>query len=111
MANAWQVTTNTVSHEDAVMLAGSAVREGLAASAQILGPATTMTWVDGEYAEIQEWQLTFMTLDSLFDDLHDHLRDKQTRDHGQVTAVPIVAIAKDYETWLHRNLDLSSHGE
>lgn len=70
-----------------------------------------MVWLEGKYAEIEEWRLTFMTLDSRFDDLHDHLLDKQTRDHAQVTAVPVVAIARDYATWLHRALDLSSHGE
>lgn len=111
MATAWQVTTATDTREDAAVLADSAMREGLAASAQILGPATTMVWREGEYAEIVEWQLTFMTLDTRFDDLHDHLLDKQTRDHPQVTAVPVVAIAADYETWLHRVLDLHSHGE
>lgn len=111
MTNAWQVSTTTASREDAEMLARSAVREGLAASAQILGPATTMAWHEGEYAEIEEWQLTFMTLESRFEDLHDHLLDKHTWEHPQVTAVQIAAIAADYETWLHRTLDLSSHEE
>lgn len=111
MTNAWQVSTTTASREDAVMLARSAVQESLAASAQILGPATTMVWHEGQYVEIEEWQLTFMTLESLFDALHDHLLDKHTWDHPQVTGVPIAAIAADYETWLHRTLDLSPHGE
>jgi periplasmic divalent cation tolerance protein len=102
-----QVSTTTPTRDDAVELARSAVREGLAASAQILGPATTMVWHEGEYTEIEEWQLTFMTLDSRFDDLHDHLLDKHPWDHPQVTAVPIVAIAADYETWLNRTLGLS----
>jgi periplasmic divalent cation tolerance protein len=111
MTNAWQVSTTTASREDAVMLASSAVREGLAASAQILGPATTMVWHEGEYVEIEEWQLTFMTLESRFDGLHDHLLDKHPWERPQITGVPIAAIAADYDMWLHRTLGLESHGE
>ncbi|MFD7161150.1 divalent-cation tolerance protein CutA [Kribbella sp. NPDC059898] len=111
MTNAWQVSTTAASHEAAVKLASSAVREGLAASAQILGPATTMVWHEGEFAEIEEWQLTFMTLESRFDDLHEHLLETHAWNNPQVTAVPIVAISVDYQTWLHRTLDLGSHGE
>lgn len=111
MTNAWQVSTTTASREAAAKLASSAVRQGLAASAQILGPATTMVWHEGEYTEIEEWQLNFMTLETRFDDLHDHLLDEHPWNSPQVTAVPIAAIAADYETWLHRTLDLSSQGE
>ncbi|WP_020385225.1 divalent cation tolerance protein CutA [Kribbella catacumbae] len=111
MSTTWQVYTAVDTRDDAVRLARLAVQDGLAASGQILGPATTMMWRQGSYVEIEEWRLTFITIENRLDGLHDLLLDKHTRDQPQVTGVRVDSIAADYETSIHRAIDLDSHGE
>ena len=56
-----QVSTATPTREQAIRIAGSAVKAGLAAGAQIAGPVVSVYWHEAEYGEGEEWQLTLKT--------------------------------------------------
>jgi periplasmic divalent cation tolerance protein len=51
MSGYLQVSTTTATREDATKLARSAVKAGLAASAQVHGPVTSIFWHLGEFGE------------------------------------------------------------
>jgi periplasmic divalent cation tolerance protein len=55
MTGVFQVTTATEHREAAVSLAGEAVRQRLAASAQVMGPITSVFWHLGEFGTGEEW--------------------------------------------------------
>jgi periplasmic divalent cation tolerance protein len=102
MSGYLQVSTATPTREDAVRLAGAAVKAGFAAGAQVIGPVVSVFWHEGEYGEGEEWQVVFKTTDARFDELESHLLDNHPWNNPEVTAVPIVTGAADYLTWVKR---------
>ncbi|MDX6236224.1 MAG: periplasmic divalent cation tolerance protein [Kribbellaceae bacterium] len=61
-----QVSTATPTRDDAVRLAGSAVRAGLAAGAQVIGPVVSVFWHSGEYGGGEEWQVLLKTSEARY---------------------------------------------
>lgn len=100
-----QVTTVADSQEVAVRLAQSAVAARLAASAQVLGPATSIYWHLGELGTGQEWQAVFKTTAARYQELHDHLLSEHPWDNPEITAMKIVGAADAYFEWLKRTVE------
>jgi periplasmic divalent cation tolerance protein len=102
MSGYLQVSTTTDSREVATRLAGSAVRAGLAASAQVHGPVTSVFWHLGEYGEGEEWQLTLKTTAARYAELEAHLLTEHPWDNPEVSAVALTAGSAGYLDWLDR---------
>lgn len=102
MSGYLQVSTTAATREEAVQLAASAVKCGLAASAQVQGPATSVFWHQGEYGEAEEWQVTLKTAEMRYAELEVHLRREHSWDNPEISATALVAGSADYLDWIDR---------
>jgi periplasmic divalent cation tolerance protein len=105
MSGYLQVSTATPTREDAVRLAGSAVSNGLAAGAQVVGPVVSVFWHAGEYGEGEEWQVLLKTTDARYAELEAHLLAEHPWDNPELGAVPIVAGSPGYLGWLDKSTE------
>jgi periplasmic divalent cation tolerance protein len=102
------VLTVTPDRESATHLASSAVRERLAAGAQVHGPVTSFFWHLGEAGEGEEWQVVLKTTMGAYDDLERHLESEHPWDKPEVVAIPLIAGSQPYLKWL---TDSTARGE
>ncbi|HEV7978996.1 divalent-cation tolerance protein CutA [Amycolatopsis sp.] len=100
MADYLLVMTAAGDRETASLLASSAVKARLAASAQVQGPVSSFFWHLGEAGEGEEWQVTFKTVAARYDELERHLIATHAWDKPEVTAIPLVAGSDPYLRWL-----------
>lgn len=100
MADYVQVSTATETKEQAVELARTAVRDRLAAGAQIIGPVTSAFWHNGEFGNGEEWQLLLKTTIERYPELEQHLVTKHPWDNPEMCATPIVAGAEPCLEWI-----------
>lgn len=103
MSGYLQVSTATPTREDAVRLAGSAVRNGLAAAAQIVGPVVSVFWHAGEYGESEEWQVLLKTTEARYAELEAHLLAEHPWDNPELGATRLVAGSPGYLGWLDKS--------
>ncbi|HEY7489266.1 MAG TPA: divalent-cation tolerance protein CutA [Streptosporangiaceae bacterium] len=95
-----QVTTATDSRQEAAELAKAAVRERLAAGAQLVGPIASTYWWEGEIEQAEEWMVVFKTTVERFDELAELIIEQHSYDTPEVIALPIVAGSRDYLSWV-----------
>lgn len=100
MADYVQVSTATETREQAVELAGGAVRNRLAAGAQVIGPVTSVFWHNGEYGTGEEWQLLLKTSAARYPELERHLVEQHPWKNPEVCATPIVGGAAGCLQWI-----------
>ncbi|MEU9076900.1 divalent-cation tolerance protein CutA [Kitasatospora sp. NPDC004745] len=93
------VTTTHESEERARALASAAVRERLAACAQVY-PVRSVYWWDGEVQDAAEWRTDFKTRAELADRLGAFLADRHDYETPEVIAVPVVAGHPGYLDWV-----------
>lgn len=96
------VSTTTDSRDGAAALLRSAVRERLAASGQVFGPALSAFWHLGEFGEGKEWQVLLKTEASRYPELKTHLIEKHPWQNPEVTALKIEDGAAPYLEWISR---------
>lgn len=96
------VSTTADSRESAADLLRSAVRERLAASGQVFGPALSAFWHLGEFGEGEEWQVLLKTEASRYPELRAHLIEKHPWDNPEVTAFRIEDGSAPYLEWISR---------
>jgi periplasmic divalent cation tolerance protein len=96
------VSTTAGDRDSAAGLLRSAVRAGLAASGQVLGPALSAFWHQGEFGEAEEWQVFFKTRADRYPELRAHLIEKHPWDNPEVTAIEICAGSEAYLQWISR---------
>lgn len=101
MSGYLQVSTAAATREEAVDLAASAVKERLAAAAEVTGPVTSVFWHLGEYGESEEWKVTLKTTEARYAELEAHLLEKQSWENPEVSAVQITG-SRAYLDWLDR---------
>ncbi|MEV8374615.1 divalent-cation tolerance protein CutA [Kribbella sp. NPDC056861] len=101
MAQYLQVSTATPSRAEAVRLAGSSVKAGLAAGAQVVGPVTSVFWHEGQYGEGEEWQVLLKTTEARYAELESHVLQHHPWKNPEVAAVPLVAGSEGYFEWLN----------
>jgi periplasmic divalent cation tolerance protein len=97
-----QISTTADNREVATGLARSAVEAGLAAGAQVFGPAVTVFWHLGELGEGEEWQVFLKTTADRYADLEAHLIREHPWDNPEVTAVELTAGSTRYLAWIDR---------
>ncbi|MGW7424437.1 divalent-cation tolerance protein CutA [Streptomyces sp. NPDC054813] len=102
MADYLNVSTATETREQAVALAQSAVRNHLAAGAQIIGPVVSVFWHAGEFGTSEEYQLLLKTTTARYPELEAHLIEHHPWKNPEVVAVPIVQGAAPYLEWIDR---------
>ncbi|WP_406516536.1 divalent-cation tolerance protein CutA [Streptomyces sp. NBC_00134] len=95
-----QVSTATETKQQAIDLAGQVVKERLAASAQIIGPVTSVFWHLGEYGTGEEWQLLLKTTGDRYPELEVYLLERHPWDNPEVCAVPITEGAERCKKWI-----------
>ncbi|MFD4644800.1 divalent-cation tolerance protein CutA [Streptomyces sp. NPDC058441] len=95
-----QVSTATQTKQQAIDLAGPAVKERLAAGAQIIGPVTSVFWHLGEYGTGEEWQLLLKTTGDRYPALEAYLLERHPWDNPEVSAVPITEGAERCKKWI-----------
>lgn len=100
MSDFVQVSTATETRDQAVELARTAVRDRLAAGAQIIGPVTSVFWHAGEFGTGEEWQLLLKTTAERYSELQDHLVNNHPWKNPEVCAVPLVAGAEACLQWI-----------
>ncbi|MFP1625597.1 divalent-cation tolerance protein CutA [Streptomyces sp. 5K101] len=98
-----QVSTATETREQAIVLAKSAVRERLAAGAQVIGPVTSVFWHLGEFGTGEEWQLLLTTRTERYPELEAHLLENHPWETPQVQAIPVVAGSEGCLNWVAKN--------
>jgi periplasmic divalent cation tolerance protein len=91
MAEYLVVSTTAGSRESAADLLRLAVRERLAASGQVFGPALSAFWHLGEFGEGEEWQVLLKTEADRYPNLKARLIESHPRDNPEVTAFRIGA--------------------
>ena len=100
MPRCLQVSTTTAERADAVRLARSAVEARLAASAQIIGPVTSVFWHLGQLGEGEEWQVYLKTTTARYPDLEAHLMREHPWNNPEITATELVQASPGYLEWL-----------
>lgn len=103
MSDFLQVSTATETRDQAVELAASAVRERLAAGAQVIGPVTSVFWHLGEFGTGEEWRLLLTTQAERYKALEDHLLKHHPWDNPELSAVSIVAGSAASLRWIAAN--------
>ncbi|HEX2312366.1 MAG TPA: divalent-cation tolerance protein CutA [Thermomonospora sp.] len=95
-----QVTTTTDARQEAATLAKSAVRERLAACAQLVGPIASTYWWEGEIESAEEWMVVFKTTAGSFEELAALITELHSYDTPEIIATPVVAGSADYLRWV-----------
>lgn len=93
------VTTTHDTEDKARALAAAAVRERLAACAQIHPVRSVYRW-DGEVRESPEWRVDLKTRADLVTRLGAHLAEHHDYETPEIIAVPVVAGSADYLAWV-----------
>ncbi|REE99432.1 divalent-cation tolerance protein CutA [Thermomonospora umbrina] len=95
-----QVTTTTDARQEAATLAKSAVRERLAACAQLVGPIASTYWWEGEIESAEEWMVVFKTTADAFTELATLITELHSYDTPEIIATPVIAGSGDYLRWV-----------
>ncbi|MCK8677992.1 divalent-cation tolerance protein CutA [Streptomyces lichenis] len=103
MSDYVQVSTATETEEQAVELAGGAVRRRLAAGAQI-DQVTSVFWHLGEYGTGQEYKVLLTTTRDRYPELETYLRKEHPWETPEVIAVPIVAGSPSALEWIRESV-------
>ncbi|MGV2914523.1 divalent-cation tolerance protein CutA [Streptomyces alfalfae] len=95
-----QVSTATPRREDAVTLAQGAVKNRLAAGAQVVGPVVSVFWHLGEFGEGEEYRLLLSTTAERYPALERYLLEAHPWDNPEVVGVPITHGADRCLEWI-----------
>ncbi|MGW6414376.1 divalent-cation tolerance protein CutA [Streptomyces sp. NPDC055055] len=104
MSDYMQVSTATPTEDQAVALAGSAVKARLAAGAQVIGPVTSVFWHLGEYGTGQEYKVLLSTTTERYPELEAHLLAEHPWDTPELIAVPITAGSAGALDWIRKSV-------
>lgn len=94
------VLTTTDAEEKARELAAGAVRERVAACAQISAPVTSVYRWEGAVQNDPEWQVLFKTSSARYDALEAYLRRAHDYDVPEIIATPVVRGNEAYLAWV-----------
>lgn len=94
------VLTTTDAAEKASGLAAGAIRDRVAACAQIAGPVTSVYRWEGEVETAQEWQVLLKTTVARYADLESWLTSHHDYDTPEIIATPVVRGSEAYLNWV-----------
>jgi periplasmic divalent cation tolerance protein len=98
----WSVTSTVPTKDQALSLARIAVKERLAAGAEVTGPAVSVFWHLGELGEGEEWRVTMRTSLIARDRLAARLAELHPWESPEITASPITWCTDRYAEWVER---------
>jgi len=101
-ARVWSVTSTVPTQDQALSLARIAVKERLAAGAEITGPAVSVFWHLGEVGEGEEWRVTLRTSLTARDRLAARLAELHPWESPEITASPITWCTDRFAEWVER---------
>jgi periplasmic divalent cation tolerance protein len=101
-ARVWSVTSTLPTQDQALSLARIAVKERLAAGAEVTGPAVSVFWHLGELGEGEEWRVTLRTSFTARDRLAARLGELHPWESPEITASPITWCTDRYAEWVER---------
>ncbi|MFD0277794.1 divalent-cation tolerance protein CutA [Kitasatospora sp. NPDC127111] len=93
------VTTTHATEDQARALAAAAVRERLAACAQVQ-PIRSLYWWDGEVQDTSEWRVDLKTRADLADRLTAFIGAHHDYDTPEVVVVPVTGGSPAYLRWV-----------
>jgi periplasmic divalent cation tolerance protein len=96
MTEVLEASTSTPTRDAALRLAESAIRAGLAAGAQVVGPMSSFFWHKGKFGQDEEWKVSLKTTDARYAVLEAHLIENHEWDNPEVTAVPLARASAAY---------------
>jgi periplasmic divalent cation tolerance protein len=96
----WAVTSTTPTQDDALCLAREGVKERLAASAEVTGPAVSVFRHLGELGEGEEWRVTLRTSTATRDRLAERLAELHPWESPEVSASPVAWCSDTYADWV-----------
>jgi len=99
-----QVVTTTDSQESAKRIADAAVKDRLAACAQIVGPILSTYWWEGKVEEAQEWLVILKSRRDLYAKIEETVCAVHPYDVPEILAVPVEAGGRGYLEWLSQEL-------
>lgn len=94
------VLTTTDDEAKARELAAGAIRQRVAACAQISAPVTSVYRWEGEVQSDPEWQVLFKTSEARYDDLEAYIRQAHDYDVPEIIATRVVRGGADYLAWV-----------
>ncbi|MCH6160156.1 divalent-cation tolerance protein CutA [Streptomyces marispadix] len=94
------VLTTTGSEEKARELAAGAVRERVAACAQISAPVTSVYRWEGAVQNDPEWQVLFKTSSARYEALEAYIDREHDYDVPEIIATPVVRGGEAYLAWV-----------
>ncbi len=97
------VTTTTATYEDAEKLATHFLNKKLAACVQII-PVTSLYHWNNQVKNEDEYQLTFKTLDYLYQDIEAELQTLHNYDIPEIHATIIPCMSKSYLQWIKESV-------
>ncbi len=104
LAKLIQVTTTTASRAAALRISGAAVKQRLAACAQVIGPVHSIYHWQGNIETAREWVCLMKTTRSRFRDLARTIEALHSYDTPEITVIPIVGGSRRYLTWISASL-------
>ncbi len=94
------VVTTCDKKEDADRLAKKAVRERLAACAQISGPIISWYWWKGSVEQAEEWQIRMKTPESGYRRLEEFILRNHPYELPQIVAFPAEKALAEFARWV-----------
>jgi periplasmic divalent cation tolerance protein len=95
-----QVFTAISSKQDAERIASHLVGQKLAGCVQVVGPISSTYWWKGKIESAEEWLCIIKTRRGVFGKLKEAVQAVHPYKVPEITAIPIVALNKDYLEWL-----------
>lgn len=106
MSSCIQVTTTTVTKEEAQKIARHLVEQRVAACVQIAGPIiSTYRWT-GKMETAEEWLCVIKTRESLYSELEKAIISMHSYETPEIIAVPIIKGSREYLNWLKNETEI-----
>ncbi len=99
------VVTTCSEREDADRLADMAVREKLAACAQVSGPISSYYWWQGAREKTEEWQVRMKTTESGYQLLENFIRQNHPYELPQIIALEADKVLPEFAQWVAENTE------
>ncbi|MCU4676300.1 divalent-cation tolerance protein CutA [Catenovulum sp. 2E275] len=89
-------------------IAKQLVEQNLAACAQIIDSMTSIYHWQGKIEQDAESLIQLKSHISLFEQIEQQVKTMHPYDVPEIIAIPLVAISKDYQTWLSQNCAINN---
>ena len=99
------VLTSTDNKSEAEKITQALVEKRLAASAKIMGPASSIYWWKGKIERASEWQCIIKPRRSHFDAVEAQIRQMHSYEVAEIIALPAIDASAEYLAWWSRQTE------